>query len=843
MVQRGWSAGLVLLQALALLTPGAWPPLTTAPQGEVVAAPLPTGTPAANSAGPVGPAPLGGGVRFDGSAAPSAGPRDVRAPSWLDYYNGVRALAGLGPTTENTTYSANALLHSQYMVKNTVLAHDENPALPGYTTGGNDAGRNGNVALGVSFPNNIYTDEDWINGWFVTPFHLIHMVDPRLTQVGYASYAEQRGGNWIVGATFDVSAQRLTTPPFSGRTTPIMYPGNGATLTPGPSLTNTLYSYTGRESPPPPSRCAAWDQKVGAPIVLMLPSAVTSVSSHSVTRNGAAIESCRFSQLDYTDDIAEDGSDGTSLGRQLLAYYNAIVVMPKQPLTDGGTYAVSIVANGTTYTWTFCTRGGNCSGGNNPTPTPTSTPSNRTPTPTSTTQPSGTIPANPSVQGNLRFITPVRVLDTRPTNQADGIVTTGFRPDGQQIQASPFNPRDVRSFGIGGRTFAGTLIPSDVTGILANVTVVPVPGRSLQSSEPGNAYVTVYAGNIPGVPTAFTVPLNDDIPISFNFTAVSLPTSGPDAGTIDVFSTDAVDVVIDVVGYYSPSNPAGVGGLRFISPVRVVDTRPTNQADQIFTVGFNSDGSPLQPGPVQADTRRLFKIAGQTFSGTQIPANATGILAHITNIQEGASGGFVTLFPAGSTLPKASTLNPVTPIAFNSAMLGLPTSGSAPGSIAVFSKTTAHVAIDVMGYFVPGDTAGGTLTLVTPLRVLNTTANLGGPIGFTASGAPIAANPLAPRTTTRYSLGGRTFAGYQVPADVKGILASVTIGGSPTGGFLTLLPGDAPDGRPNVSTVNPVTPAAAGFWANPVPSAGTFALYLEGDAPRDVIVDLVGFLR
>jgi len=146
--------------------------------------------------------------------------------------------------------------------------------------------------------------------------------------------------------------------------------------------------------------------------------------------------------------------------------------------------------------------------------------------------------------GNLTVITPVRVVDTRPTGGRT--IHTGFQPDGQPIPVAPIpagNPAHpdptVRRFLVAGRTFGGTAIPAGVTGLLINVAAI--------RSDGGDGYVVVFGGGV-SAPSVST--LNPARPLTSNFWATRVaPPGGPYLGTIAVFSTETLDLTIDVVGY------------------------------------------------------------------------------------------------------------------------------------------------------------------------------------------------------------------------------------------------------------------------------------------------------
>ena len=73
--------------------------------------------------------------------------------------------------------------------------------------------------------------------------------------------------------------------------------------------------------------------------------------------------------------------------------------------------------------------------------------------------------------------------------------------------------------GLGGAGGSFTF-PTDVTGVLANVTIV-------QESGPSGGFVTLYPGDVAAVPNAST--LNPSTAIAFNGWGMGIPTSGPNA--------------------------------------------------------------------------------------------------------------------------------------------------------------------------------------------------------------------------------------------------------------------------------------------------------------------------
>ncbi len=254
------------------------------------------------------------------------------ANPWLAYLNQIRALGNLAAVTENATYSDGDRKHAIYMVKNDVITHDENPATPFYTPEGDAAANASNVMV---YSNTSKTDEEAIDSWILGPFHGVGLLDPHLHETGYGSYREA-GGLWEMAAALNVLSGTQDLP--NGFTFPVKWPANGAT--------SWFTSYTGGESPDPLAGCGNdYVEPTGAPVYLMIgPGNLTpTVTATSFKRGGVDLEHCVYTEATYA---------GPQDGRDVLDSRDAVILMPRAPLTPG-TYAVSITANGTTYSWSF----------------------------------------------------------------------------------------------------------------------------------------------------------------------------------------------------------------------------------------------------------------------------------------------------------------------------------------------------------------------------------------------------------------------------------------------------------------------------------------------------------
>ncbi|MEP7358828.1 MAG: CAP domain-containing protein, partial [Anaerolineales bacterium] len=257
-------------------------------------------------------------------------------PSVLAYY---RASARLPDLAENSGWSAGAFAHARYMVKNDVLSASETSGLPWTTDEGAAAAPNSNLLLSDNLN---LSDRQALDYWMAKPFHALGLLDPALLTTGFGSFREDAGNfdPYKMGAAIDVRRGLGSLPPSVQF--PIKWPEHNSTV--------YLTQYDGAEQPDPLSSCSGYTPPSGLPIILQLgPGSQTPVvTAHSLQRNGVSLAHCVFSETDYANSI----SNLQSLGRALLNASDAVILIPKLPLTAGA-YTVSITANGQTATWTF----------------------------------------------------------------------------------------------------------------------------------------------------------------------------------------------------------------------------------------------------------------------------------------------------------------------------------------------------------------------------------------------------------------------------------------------------------------------------------------------------------
>ena len=290
--------------------------------------------------------------------------------------------------------------------------------------------------------------------------------------------------------------------------------------------------------------------------------------------------------------------------------------------------------------------------------------------------------ATPGVSGGARFnpVTPVRILDTRTTNTPSGVA-------GRVAQGGSLNLQITGANGI----------PNDATAVVMNVTAV---------SPNVAGYVTVYPNGVsrPEASNLNFVP-GDTVP---NLVTVGIGTSGQ----VNLFNANGtVDLIADVVGYYSP-----VSGSYFtaVTPVRALDTR-------------NGTGAAL------ARVGQGGQVSLQILGANGVPNDATGVVLNVTAVSPHVAG-YATVYPNGVSRPEASNLNFVPGDTVpNLVIVGI---GSA-GKVNLFNANgTVDLIADIVGYYSPDNTAKQFFS-ITPVRALDTRNGTGGFSAAVGQGASI----------------------------------------------------------------------------------------------------------
>lgn len=260
---------------------------------------------------------------------------------------------------------------------------------------------------------------------------------------------------------------------------------------------------------------------------------------------------------------------------------------------------------------------------------------------------------------------PVRVVDSRRTSSV-GPFTTPWNTDTQ---------REI--------TVAGTAgVPADAEAVILNVTGV---------SPRLPTYLTVWPAGEPR-------PVASNLNLAVRDTRANLVMAKLGVGgRISIYNhLGAVDVVVDVVGWYGPGDGSAFTAL---DPVRAWDTR----------------SGPGAKGRVGQGVTKSLTVAGTG----GVPTNATAVVMNVTAINA-TLPSYVTVWPAGHSKPYTSNLN-------------LPPGDARPnlvvaqigdgGRVSFYNNLGAvDLAVDVVGYFAPtGDRFNG----MTPTRLWDSRNGIG----------------------------------------------------------------------------------------------------------------------
>ena len=375
----------------------------------------------------------------------------------------------------------------------------------------------------------------------------------------------------------------------------------------------------------------------------------------------------------------------------------------------------------------------------------------------------------------LQFVAtaPCRLVDTRnPTGTFGG---------------PPLQAGVARSFPLPQQTPCD--IPPTAEAYSLNVTLVPIGGHSV-------GLLTVW----PTDENQPNVSIMNSWDGRFKANAAIIP-AGTN-GAVSVYSSDTTNVVLEIDGYFVPTNSSTLAFYP-LPPCRVADTR-------------NPDGA--LGGPyLSTNTERDFPVLDA--SACNIPNTAQAYSLNFTVIPRSDQVWVFTAWPFGQNQPGTSTLNaPTGTVVANAAILPAGTNGE----IATSASADTDVAIDINGYFAPAAAGGLSLYPVAPCRVLDT-RKVGNGAPFTGTLQP----PADPVTSV---------CGLPSTSEAYVFNATIVPAGNPVY-VLTLWP----DGGqfPNVSTLNAYDGAVTSNMAIVPTTNGS----LDADAAglTQLILDISGY--
>jgi hypothetical protein len=377
--------------------------------------------------------------------------------------------------------------------------------------------------------------------------------------------------------------------------------------------------------------------------------------------------------------------------------------------------------------------------------------------------------AIPIAAGMFVPLAPARIADTRIGLAAGGPIGSG------QILT-------VAVLGAGG-------IPSDgVAAVMANVTVT-------EPTAPGN--VSVYPA---GIPHPLVSNVNFDAGQTVpNLVIVPVGTDGSIA--LSNNSTGAIQVIVDVAGFYRAGIPNAPGAYQSLTPNRIADTR--------WNMGA--------VGPVTAELSIALQVAG--VAGVPLYGVAA-VVANVTVTEPNAPGN-LSVYPLGIPKPLVSNLN----FLAGQSVPNLVTVPVGVGGRIVLSNNSpgpTHVIVDLQGYYLAGyPTDPGAYVPVTPTRITDTRT----------SGAVEANRAMQIQVAGN---GGVPVAGTEA------VLANVTVTEPAAPGNISVYPsGTAPPATSSLNfTAGQTVPNLVGIG---IGSDGKIELSNNSPGSSHVVLDIAGY--
>lgn len=334
-----------------------------------------------------------------------------------------------------------------------------------------------------------------------------------------------------------------------------------------------------------------------------------------------------------------------------------------------------------------------------------------------------------------------------------------------------------------------------VSGVSAQATAVALNLTATDSTSAG--YLSAYptGGSLPGVSN-----LNWVAGETVANLAIVPVGSGGDVTFHN--SAGSTEVVVDLEGFFAAATTTA-GSYVPLAPDRVTDTRSGS--------GYPNEGQPLGAG-----SSLTVQLAG---AGGIPPSGAAAALINVT-VTDTTAAGYLTVYPAGNSLPTASNLNWVVGETVANRVL-VPVGSS--GQVTLYNSAgTTELAVDVDGYFTDGSTTpsdASLFTALTPVRVLDTRQTGAG---------------LGPGGVLQLGLAGTD----GITSDATAVVTNVTAVDTTSASYLTVYPGGSPPTASDLNwTAGQVVP---NLTVATLSGSGSISIYNHA-GKTDVVVDAFGY--
>lgn len=396
------------------------------------------------------------------------------------------------------------------------------------------------------------------------------------------------------------------------------------------------------------------------------------------------------------------------------------------------------------------------------------------------------VAAAASGAGAFTPVGPKRILDTR---KGLGI-------------SSHLTKASTRTLQVSGTT--GAVPSSGAAAVVFNLTV---------TNAASAGFVTVW-------PYGQSRPTVSNINFGHGWTGANLVTVRLGTGGKVSFynSSTGVDIIGDVVGWYSDSSSSGTGNFQQVQPIRLWDSRPSSSLPGSHKPmgGRDTLAQPVDLNNGSTSANGHTKALVVTI--TAVDPDSSGYLAAWSGVGSAPTASVLN-YTAHSIVPNLAVV-PASPCVNCGTSTGLP-------SISIYNGSNGHtdILIDLWGFYDDGSLSGGMrfTPLTSPVRIVDTRTGLGG------------AHTLG-SASTRHILAPGSVADAATQLLVQNV---TSIPSDNT--FLTFWPHGV--SRPAVSNLNPrAHHTVAGLAYTGVGLSNDFDFY-NATGTNDVLVDVAGTME
>ena len=288
-----------------------------------------------------------------------------------------------------------------------------------------------------------------------------------------------------------------------------------------------------------------------------------------------------------------------------------------------------------------------------------------------------------------------------------------------------------------------------------------------------------------------------------------------------------------------------------VTPYRIADSRCSANPQPSFCSSENLPKANQALSSPSAGGSITVQVTGTGAGSNSVPSSAQSVIVTVTAIAATTThSGYLTVYPAGTNPPDASSLNYTPGMAIPNLVTATLGSG---GAIDILSSSAnVNIVVDVEGYYEPSTSSTSSTTnkftpLPLPIRVLDTRCqgSLAGDSYCAGLDQVPSANKISAPKPNKYIKVQITGDGGSSGVPSSGVAAVslvVTAADPSSSGFLTVFPAGSSTTPPETSNVNfHKGIASADSVTVAVGTGGYIYIYNSANTATNVIVDVNGY--